>query len=246
MVSGVTRASAGSVSDRLYLVNAATGKVRAFRDLRGTEPFAAPVAGKVAYVKLTTIVPGTRRNNYTPTVRESLKILSLTGRGSGRTVWAEQYQVPAEYRAFSRPQVSPDGSWFLTGTTGSDVRVTYAIRDRNGNPSLTLFTPAIQVGAGWDASGRRTAFAGVIDAISDSTACVWVYDTVAGSLTRSPHGLLGDRMIEHLAWSPAGSLVAGAWVWNGSTSTRHILVLSGDLTTATDLGTGRLPVWVQP
>jgi hypothetical protein len=246
MVSGATRASTGSAGDRLYLVNAATGKVRAFRDLRGTEPSAAPAAGKVAYVRLTTVVPGTSRNNHTPTVRESLKILSLAGKGSGRTVWTEQYQVPAEYRAFSRPQVSPDGLWYLTGSTGSDVRVTYAIRDRNGNPSLTLFTPAIQAGAGWDASGRRTAFAGVIDAISDSTACVWVYDTVAGSLTRSPHGLLGDRMIEHLAWSPAGSLAAGAWVWNGSTSTRHVLVLPGDLTTATDLGTGRLPVWVQP
>ena len=59
MVAGATRASAGSSGDRLYLVNAATGKVRAFRDLRGTEPSAAPAAGKVAYVRLTTVVPGT-------------------------------------------------------------------------------------------------------------------------------------------------------------------------------------------
>jgi hypothetical protein len=229
----------------LFLVNVATGKVRAFRDLRGTEPSAAPAAGKVAYVRFTTIVPGTAKNRNTPTIRESLKTLSLTGKGGGRTVWSEQYQLFADYRAFSEPRVSPDGAWFLTGMTGSDVRVTYAIRDRNGYPALTLFTPAIQAGAGWDASGRRTAFAGVIDAIGDSTACVWVYDTVAGSLTRSPHGLLGDKMIERLAWSPAGALVACAWVWNGSTSTRHVVVLPGDLSTATDLGRGRLPVWIR-
>ena len=213
MVSGATRASAGSVSDRLYLVNAATGKVRAFRDLRGTEPSAAPAAGKVAYVRFTTIVPGTPKNQNTPTIRESLKILSLKGRGAGRTVWTEQYQVFAEYRAFSRPQVSSDGLWYLTGSTGSDVRVTYAVRDRNGNPSLTLFTPAIQAGAGWDASGRRTAFAGVIDAISDSTACVWVCDTVAGSLTRSPHGFAGVMITEPRLVAD-GVARAGALVWN--------------------------------
>ena len=37
--------------------------------------------------------------------------------------------------------------------------------------------------------------------------------------------------------------MANTYGWNGSTS-RHNLAVSGDLTTATDLGTGRLPVWV--
>ena len=86
MVAGAKRASTGNADDRLYLVNAATGKDRAFRDLRGTEPSAAPATGKVAYVKLTTIVPGTPKNQNTPTIKESLKSLSLNGRGTGRTL----------------------------------------------------------------------------------------------------------------------------------------------------------------
>ncbi len=188
LVSGVTRASAGYYSGRLFLVNAATGKVRSFRDLLGIEPSAAAAVGKVAYVRITTLAAGTSGRGAT--VRESLKVLSLSHTGSGRTVWAEQYQLFAAYRAFSQPQVSPDATWFLTGETGSDVRVTYAIRDRYGYPLLKLFSPALQAGAGWDAAGGRTAFAGVTDAIGDSIACVWVYDTIAGSLTRTARGLI--------------------------------------------------------
>lgn len=244
MVSGVTRASADSSADRLFLVNAATGRVRAFRDLRGTEPSAAPVAGKVAYVKFTTIAPGTAKNRGAPVISESLKILSLTGKGGGRTVWAEQYQLFAAYRAFSRPLVSPDATWFLTGQTGSDVRVTYSIRDRYGYPLLSLFAPALQAGAGWDAAGRRTAFAGVPEPSGPGDrACVWIYDVDAGSLARSPRSLDLGTMIDSLAWAPSGRLVANTYGWNGSAS-RHNLTISGDLSTATDLGTGRLPVWI--
>jgi hypothetical protein len=242
LVSGVTKANADYYTSRLYLVNAATGKVRAFRGLSGIEPSAATAVGKVAYVKVTTVVPQTRYRG--PVVRESLKLLSLGHPGGGRTVWSEQTRIEAAYRAFSQPQISSDGAWFLTGETGSDVRVTYAIRDHDGYPLLTLYTPALQAGAGWDASARRAAFAGSLPLPDSSEACVWVYDVVTGSLTRSAHGLLGDKMIERLAWSPAGALVAGAWVWDGSTSIRHVIALPGDLSTATDLGRGRLPVWV--
>ena len=50
-------------------------------------------------------------------------------------------------------------------------------------------------------------------------------------------------MIDSLAWAPTGQLVANAYGWNGAAS-RHNLAISGDLTAVTDLGTGRLPVWV--
>ena len=49
------------------------------------------------------------------------------------------------------------------------MRVTFAIRDAGGNPLLTLFTVAVQAGAGWDATSTRTAFAGVVDGPASST-----------------------------------------------------------------------------
>ena len=242
LVAGVTKATAGYTSGRLYLVNATTGKSRAFRDLSGIEPSAAAAVGKVAYVKLTTVVPRTGYRG--PVIRESLKLLSLSRAGGGRTVWSEENRVQAEYRAFSQPQVSPDATWFLTGQTGSDVRVTYSIRDRHGYPLLALFAPALQAGAGWDAGGRRTAFAGVPEPSGPGDrACVWIYDVDTGSLVRSPHSLDLGTMIDSLGWSPSGRLVASTYGWSGSTA-RHNLAISGDLSAATDLGAGRLPVWL--
>jgi hypothetical protein len=240
VLSGVTRRSASSSSDGLYVANVATGKVKSFRDLHGTEPYAAPAAGKLVYVKLTTVSTG-----RAPVVRESLKLLSLKGTGAGRTLATEQYQVFAEHRAYSEPQLSPDAVWLLTGETGSDVRVTYALRPTEwGSPFLTLFTPAVQAGAGWDASGARTAVAGVPDPLPGAAACIWVYDVRAGSLVRTPESLSLGAMIERLAWSPSGRLVASVWP-SGSGSGYRDVVVSADLGTATDIGVGRLPAWIQ-
>jgi hypothetical protein len=242
LVAGATARNASLRLDRLYLVNAATGAARSFRGLTGAEPSAAPGVGKVAYVRFALVAPGTQANGDAPTIRESLKLLNLSRPGAGRTVFSEQYQLFADHRAFSQPQVSPDATWFLTGETGSDVRVTYSVRDRWGYPMLSVFTPALQAGAGWDASGRRTAFAGVVGNF-DTAACVWVYDVGSGSLLRSSSGVVPATLIDSLAWSPSGQLVANAYGVNGAT-VRHNLVLTGGLTTCTDIGAGRLPVWV--
>ena len=240
LVAGVTSRRAPLRLDRLYVVNAATGKVRSFRGLYGAEPSFAPAVGKVAYVKFSVTARGTAANGYTPTIRESLKLLSLGHAGAGRTVWTEENRAFAEYRALSQPRVSPDATWYLTCQTGSDVRVTYDIRDRWGYTELSVFTPALQAAAGWDVAGRRTAFAGIVG-IDDQSPCVWVHDVMTGSLTRSASGVVPPSMIDSLAWSPSGQLVANAI----GAGVRHNFVLPGDLTSCTDLGTGRLPVWVQ-
>ena len=57
LVAGVTSKSARIRADRLYLVNAATGKVRSFRDLQGAEPSFAAAARKVAYMKFSVVSP---------------------------------------------------------------------------------------------------------------------------------------------------------------------------------------------
>ena len=246
LVAGVTAGKyVDPYKDRLFLVNASTGHVRAFRDLRGTEPSAAPAIGRVAYVRLTTLDPGSASNGNSPLVRESLKLLRLDRTGGGRVVASERYRVYAAHRAMSQPKLSPDAVWVLTGETGSDVRVTYDLRDiQGGQPFLSVFAPALQAEAGWDPTGQRTAFAGT-EILRQDRASVWVYDTTTGALVRTPAGLLPDVMISDLAWSASGDLVAGAWSTVGLSSTRHVLVLPGDLASVRDLGTGRLPVWVQ-
>ena len=240
LVAGVTSRRAPLRLDRLYVVNAATGKVRSFRGLSGAEPSFAPAVRKVAYVRFSVTARGTAANGYTPTIRESLKLLSLGQAGAGRTVWTEENRAFAEYRALSQPQVSRDARWYLTCETGSDVRVTYDIRDRWGYTELSVFTPALQAGAGWDVAGRRTAFAGIVG-IDDQSPCVWIHDVASGSLTRTASGMVPPSMIDSLAWSPSGQLVANA-IGAGA---RHNYVLPGDLTSVNDLGSGRLPVWVQ-
>jgi hypothetical protein len=244
LVSGVKKGQADPYRDRLFLVDLTTGRTRAFRDLSGAEPSAATAVGKVAYVRFKLISAGTRSR---PAVyRESLKVLSMDHGAAGRTVWTDQYELPADHRAFSRPQIAPHGDWFLTGETGSDVRVTYAVRDSDGMPLLTVFTPALQAGAGWDAAGTRTAFAGSLTDPGDGGACVWVYDGISGALTRSPQGLLPEQMIGDVAWSPSGLLALGGFVATGSPAVRHVYVLSAaDLGTVKAVGAGELPVWVQ-
>jgi hypothetical protein len=242
LVAGVKKGRPGPYTDRLFLVDLTSGKTRAFRNLSGAEPSAALAVGKVAYDQFKLISAATRAK---PAVyRESLKLLSLSHGGAGRTVWTDQYELPADHRALSQPQVSPRGDWFLTGETGSDVRVTYAVRDADGMPLLTVFTPAVQAGGGWDAGGTRTAFAGSL--LDDSSACVWVYDTAAGALRRTPKGLLPEQMIGDVAWSPSGLLAVGGLVASGSPATRHVYVLSAsDLGAVKAVGAGELPVWVQ-
>lgn len=244
LVSGVKKGQANPYRDRLFLVDLTSGKTRAFRDLSGAEPSAAPAVGKVAYVRFKLVSAATRTK---PAVyRESLKVLSVDRGGAGRTVWTDEYELPADHRAFSRPQIAPHGDWFLTGETGSDVRVTYAVRDSDGMPLLTVFTPAVQAGAGWDAAGARTAFAGSLTDPGDGNACVWVYDVVSGALTRSPQGLLPEQMIGDVAWSPSGLLALGGFVATGSPAVRHVYVLSAaDLATVKTVAAGELPVWVQ-
>jgi len=245
LVAGVKRASADSSQDRLYVVNVATGKTSAFRDLRGVEPSYAPGIGTVTYVRLTVVKPGTPANQNTPTIAESLRSVRLAGSGTGRTLLSERYRLFAEHRSFSHPRLSSGGDWLLTGQTGSDVSVTYTVREgRWGNPLLSVFTAALQAEAGWDAAGQRTAFAGTVPK-DQGQACVWAFDPATGAMARTPVGLLPKLMVNDLAWSASGDLVAGASDWGVSPQRRHVLVLPGDLTSVNDLGSGRLPVWVQ-
>jgi hypothetical protein len=246
LVSGVTSGTFASADrDRLFVVTVSTGKVRAFRDLRGTEPSAAPGVGKVAYVRLTTLAPGDASHPDAPLIRESLRILSLSGSGGGREVTYERYRRFADYRAFQEPKLSPTGKWALTGQTGSDVSVTYSLREaRSGFPFLTLSTGSLPAAA-WDAAGRRVAFAATPTPFAQSSISVWVFDVQTGAMVRTPAAAITDQQVMDLAWSADGAMAVGTLTTGSATNMRRILVAPGDASGVTDLGVGRLPVWVE-
>ena len=70
---------------------------------------------------------------------------------------------------------------------------------------------------------------------------MWVFDPRPGPWRVLPWRLLPKPMMNDLAWSASGDLVAGASDWG--VSPQNVLVLPGDLTSVNDLGSGRLPVW---
>lgn len=234
----------------LYTVDVETGRVASFRGLRGVEPSADPTSGKVAYVRFTRLDAGSARTNHTPLYRETLKLTSVGGSTSGRTIATAQYRPYAEQRAFSRPQLAAGAQWILTGATGSDVRITYTLYDTGSVPTawLSVFAPSLQAAA-WSPKGRRVAFAGVA-ASSDgaSDACVYIDDVTTGTLTRTPVGILSAAsagMIAGVAWSSDGMVVADALDIRAGAETEHVLVMRGDdLGTVRDIGPGHLSVWV--
>ena len=245
VVAGATARKAGPERDRLYLVDLVARTTAPFRKLQGTEPYVAPGGAKLVYVRLTVLKPATKANQYSATVRESLREVRLSG-GKGRTVTSETYRLAAERRSFARPQLSRNGKWLLTAATGSDISVTYSLCDASGgSPLLSVYTGALASQAGWDAAGR-TAFGGMPDMSHTDEACVWVYQPDVGRLTRTPLGLLPRLMVTDLAWSADGDLVAGARDWGTASRASHVIVLPGSLGGRNDLGRGRLPVWVTP
>ena len=244
LVSGAAGAHARYEQDALYLVNVTTGKTSPFRGLHGVEPYGVPALGKVVYTRLAILKAGTAADNYARTVRESLRVVKVS-RGKGSTIVSDTYTTELDHRTFAQPQLSQDGKWFVTGSTGSDVSVTYSVLGKWGYPLFNVFTAALDVKAGWTAAGL-TAFAGMPSTSLGDESCVWVCDPARATLVCTTPGLLPHVMITDLAWSAAGDLVAGALSTGTKSPTRHVYVIPGSLTTANELGTGRLPVWVTP
>ncbi len=246
LVSGTISGTHADVyRDRLFVVTVSTGAVRAFRDLRGTEPNAAPGVGKVTYVRLTTVAPGDAQHPDAPLIRESLRILDLAGSGGGREVAFERYRRFVDYRAFQEPKLAPGGAWLFTGQTGSDVSVTYSLRGAiGGYPFLTLSSGNLPAAA-WDATGHKVAFAATPTPFTQSSISVWAFDVVTGAMIRTPANAIRNQQISDLAWAADGAIAVGTRTTGDAGSTRRVLVAPADLSGVTDLGVGRLPQWVE-
>ena len=109
-------------ADRLYTATTTPGKPAAFRALKGTDPSAAPGAKLLVYERFrdggkVTGNPGTRF------VLESLVRLKLVAGGKPHVIGHVRYVDSLDILRYRDPDVSPDGKYVVTSTTGSDISV---------------------------------------------------------------------------------------------------------------------------
>jgi len=116
-----------SERDRLYILSVATGTVKPFRNIRGTEPSAAPDAGKMTYVSFTNPRPYMGDKSL-PGLDENLVLLNLEKKGAGQVVITGQIYV-GMMRYFGTPQLASDGRNLLTRETYTDTSISYSLRD---------------------------------------------------------------------------------------------------------------------
>lgn len=254
LVSGSKKAGdADGYDDRLYTVDVTSGAVAPFRNLSGTQPDAAPDTGQIVYVQFKKLDDGSKKNDYTPRYRESLKLTTLTGTGSGRTLGSREYRPLAYYRAWAAPQLAAGGTWVIAGELGSDVRVTYTISYVDTDywmPWLTTLQPTPMAMA-WSADGAMVAFGGAVTGLDSSTSCAYVADVAAGTLARTAPDLINKASAfwaMDIAWSDGDRFVVDAMDQSASTVDDELRVLvidASDMSTVTELGSGHLSVWVR-
>jgi hypothetical protein len=229
-------------TDRLYVVSADTGRARAFRGLRGTEPSAAPNVGTLVYASLRTLSPGTAAYGNAALVREDLRTLRIRGTHAPGQMATDTYRVYAAYRAFANPFVSPDGRHVLSAITGSDVSAIYELRGKDGF-YFSFNAPATPLAA-WSRDSDQVAFYGM-DVLHDwgGGSRVWVLDLPGSTLTSMPlDPKLGSGFVDSLSWSAGGDLVIGV-TGSGDKPGRVLVARGGDLAAPVTVTAGSLPVW---
>ena len=223
LFGGSRRAWASPQYSSLYRADVRTAKVTRFRRLAGGEPSYAAEDGSLIYVT---------RRVVGDTAKEAIwRLDSLTARRPHVLDSAAEYWEAG--RVFDTPLISPDGVYVLSADTGTDVQITYSLIkvDFGAAAMLQLYGGSPQCAA-W--GGSKVAFQQSLP--SGAKLAVFVYDAVSCSLIPSP-----SELFEQLAWSAGGDLAGGSWDDGG----RVFVAAASDLGTWVELGTGRVPVWVQ-
>ena len=240
-----TRVTKYPLSDRLYTIRTTGGKPVAFRRLRGTEPSAAPGAARLLYVRFR----DAGRNPADPQSRlvvEDLMSLKLAPGSKPRVVKHARYPDSFDIRRFRDPDVSPNGKYVVSSTTGSDVSVTYAVRrvatGKLVRAKRTTLGPRDRTA--WSHGSDRVAFWGMPPSGNMQTAALYVCEVASAKVTRE--GLFSKVAVAGLAWAPDDALLASALRARrgGVDDGRLWTVEPGVPAAPTDLGEGSLPVWV--
>ena len=240
-----TRVMKYPLTDRLYTIRTTGGKPAAFRRLRGTEPTAAPGAARLLYVRFR----DAGRNAADPRSRlvvEDLMSLKLAPGSKPRVVKHARYPDSLDIRRFRDPDVSPDGKYVVSSTTGSDVSVAYAVRrvatGKLVRAKRTTLGPRDRTA--WSHGSDRVAFWGMPPSGNMQTAAVYVCEVASKKVTRE--GQFSKVAVAGLAWAPDDALLAYALrERRGGVDDGRLWTIEPGMSAApTDLGEGSLPVWV--
>ena len=240
-----TRTTTYPLTSRLYSMTTTGGKPIAFRNLRGTEPSAAPGAARLLYVRFRDAGPNAA-DPRSRLVVEDLMSLELAPGSKPRIVKHARYTDSLDIRRFRCPDVSPDGKFVVSSTTGSDVSVTYAVRrvatGKLVRAKSTTLGPRARTA--WTHSSERVAFWGMPPSGTMQTAALYVCEVASAKITRD--GPLSNVAVAGLAWAPDDSLLAYALRarTGGVDDARLWTIEPGTSATPTGLGEGSLPVWV--
>jgi len=240
-----TRAMQYPFADRLYTIATTGGKPVAFRGLHGTEPSAAPGADRLLYVRFRDAGPNAA-DPQSRLVVEDLMSLKLAPGGKPEVVKHARYSDSYDIRLYRDPDVSADGKYVVSSTTGSDVSATYAVR-RVATGKLvcskrTTLGPRDRTA--WNHAGDRVAFWGMPPAGNMLTAALYVCDVATAKIASD--GPFSKVAVTGLAWAPDDALLAYAMRSRsgGADKGRLWTIDPGTSATPTDLGEGSLPVWV--
>ena len=240
-----TKVAMYPIADRLYTIATTGGKPVAFRGLRGTEPSAAPGADRLLYVRFRDAGPNPA-DPQTRVVVEDLMSLKLAPGSKPEVVKHARYSDSYGIRLYRDPDVSADGRYVVSSTTGSDVSATYSVR-RVATGKLvraknTTLGPRDRTA--WDHAGDRVAFWGMPPAGNMQTAALYVCDVATAKVASD--GPFSKVAVTGLAWAPDDTLLAYAMRSRsgGVDDGRLWTIDPGTSATPTDLGKGSLPVWV--
>lgn len=231
-------------NDRLYSLNVVTGASASFRDLRGTEPSAAPAAARLVYVRLVDAGPAPNQPGAR-LVSERLVSLRLASGTTPRVIARTRYVDQLDIRGYRDPRVSPGGRFVITSTTGSDVSVRYAVRwVTTGNALFTKATTlAGRNATAWRPQGGKVAFWGMPPAGSMTKTRLYVYDVSARKLTATAP--FSNVAVTGISWSPGTQI---AFALRGLMAADDVATLwtvdPAVAASAAQLGAGSLPVWL--
>ena len=232
-------------TDRLYTATTTPGKPAAFRSLKGTDPSAAPGAKLIVYERFrdggkVAGNPGTRF------VLESLVRLKLAAGGKPHVIGHVRYVDSLDILRYRDPNVSPDGKYVVTSTTGSDISVSYMVRRASTGAAVRTFHTTLlgRDATAWSNTGDKVAFWGVPPTGTFTNAYLYVFDPGLKKLTHSAP--ITNVAVTGFAWAPGDSLLAYALQTPGQHPDKgHLWTIGPGLSgTPTDLGDGSLPVWL--
>ena len=231
-------------TDRLYVLNAATGASKRYDNLIGTEPTVAP-GKRLVYVRLSDGGP-VAKGSPVRRVIERLYSLRLVAGAKPRLIGSVKYPDAYDIRHFYQPRLSRDGAYLITSTTGSDISVRYTVRAAATGKALKTVSTTIGHTTAWSSLGDQVAFWGM-PGDSATAAVLYIYHAATHTLSHS--GDIANSAVTGLGWSSDDSLLAYSLVNTGgmafAADESELWTLDpASLASQNDLGKGGLPVFM--